>query len=60
LVAPSGAQINKQGVQPDVEAELTLDDLQRGDDPQLLRAVEILVQAIGPLPVPSPAPAARP
>jgi carboxyl-terminal processing protease len=60
LVAPSGAQINKQGVQPDFEAELTLDDLQRGDDPQLLRAVEILVQAIGPLPAPSPAPAARP
>jgi carboxyl-terminal processing protease len=59
LVAPSGAQINKQGVQPDVEAELTLDDLQRGDDPQLLRAVEILVQSAGPLPAPSPTPALR-
>lgn len=42
LAAPSGATIDKQGVQPDVEANLTVDDLQRGDDPQLLRALEIL------------------
>jgi carboxyl-terminal processing protease len=61
LVAPSGAVINKQGVQPDIEADLTIDDLQRGDDPQLLRAVELL--ANGPLqgapsvsPSPSPTP----
>lgn len=57
LVAPSGAVIDKQGVQPDVETDLTLDDLQRGDDPQLLRAVELL--AGGPLqgaPVPSASP----
>jgi carboxyl-terminal processing protease len=43
LVAPSGASIDKQGVQPDVEANLTVEDLQRGEDPQLLRAVELLV-----------------
>ena len=42
LAAPSGAPIDKQGVQPDFEANLTVDDLQRGDDPQLLRALEIL------------------
>ena len=42
LASPSGAQIDKQGVQPDVEASLTVDDLQRGDDPQLLRALELL------------------
>jgi carboxyl-terminal processing protease len=54
LVSPSGAVINKQGVEPDVEADLTLDDLQRGDDPQMLRAVELL--ANGPLQgVPNPA-----
>jgi carboxyl-terminal processing protease len=43
LVAPSGASLDKQGVQPDVEANLTVDDLQRGEDPQLLRAVELLM-----------------
>jgi carboxyl-terminal processing protease len=42
LVAPSGAEIDKQGVQPDIEADLTLDDLQRGDDPQFMAAVEML------------------
>lgn len=42
LVAPSGAIVDKQGVQPDVEAGLTADDLQRGEDPQLLRALELL------------------
>jgi carboxyl-terminal processing protease len=42
LASPSGAAIDKQGVQPDFEANLTVDDLQRGDDPQLLRALELL------------------
>jgi len=45
LASPSGATIDKQGVQPDFEANLTVDDLQRGDDPQLLRALEILMGA---------------
>jgi carboxyl-terminal processing protease len=57
LVSPSGAVINKQGVDPDIEADLTLDDLQKGDDPQLLRAVELL--ANGPLQG-APNPAASP
>jgi carboxyl-terminal processing protease len=43
LVSPSGIVINKQGVQPDLPVELTLDDLQRGDDPQLIRAIELIV-----------------
>jgi carboxyl-terminal processing protease len=47
LVAPSGAVIDKQGVQPDVEADLTVDDLQRGEDPQFLRAVELLAGGPG-------------
>ena len=58
LVAPSGAIIDKQGVEPDFEADMTLDDLQRGDDPQLLRAVELL--ANGPLQIPSPSPSPSP
>jgi carboxyl-terminal processing protease len=57
LVSPSGAVIDKQGVQPDIEAELTVEDLQRGDDPPFARAVEILAGAPMPAPsaVPSPA-----
>jgi carboxyl-terminal processing protease len=60
LVSPSGAVINKQGVQPDVEADMTLDDLQRGDDPQLMKAVELLASVLqtGPGPNPSPSPTA--
>jgi carboxyl-terminal processing protease len=42
LVTPSGAPIDKQGVQPDVEEDLTVEDLQRGEDPQLLSALELL------------------
>lgn len=55
LLSPSGAPIDKHGVQPDVEATLTVDDLQRGDDPQLMRAFEVLA---GTLPAP-PAQAPR-
>lgn len=43
LMSPSGVVIDKQGVPPDFEAELSLADLQRGDDPQLFRAIELLV-----------------
>jgi carboxyl-terminal processing protease len=45
LLTPSGVVVDKQGLQPDVEADLTLDDLQRGDDPQFVRAVEMLLGA---------------
>ena len=43
LVTPSGATIDKIGVQPDNEVELTIQDLESGEDPQLLRAAEVLV-----------------
>jgi carboxyl-terminal processing protease len=52
LQTPNGATIDKQGVQPDFEEDLTVDDLQRGDDPQMLRAIELLVG--GPIAAPSP------
>jgi carboxyl-terminal processing protease len=42
LMSPSGAVIDKQGVDPDFPVDLTVDDLQRGEDPQLLRALEVL------------------
>jgi C-terminal processing protease CtpA/Prc len=69
LVAPSGAAIDKQGVQPDVEAALTVDDLQKGNDPQFAQAVELLQDVLtapeatsaspSTLPVPSPSPVVR-
>ena len=43
LTSPSGTVISKRGVQPDFPTDLTLDDLQRGDDPQLMRAIELIV-----------------
>ena len=46
LVSPSGAQIDKVGVQPDVPVELTVSDLERGDDPQLNRALELLLGGV--------------
>ena len=58
LVSPNGTVIDKQGVQPDLEVDLTIDDLQRGDDPPFARAVELL--AGGAMPAPGPAPAPSP
>jgi carboxyl-terminal processing protease len=43
LLTPSGAPIDKVGVQPDVPTELTVADLERGEDPQLMRAFELLL-----------------
>ncbi len=41
---PKGRQIEGAGLQPDVEVALTEDDLSRGRDPQLERALEILLR----------------
>ncbi|HEY8476761.1 MAG TPA: S41 family peptidase [Chloroflexota bacterium] len=46
-VTPSGAQIDRVGVQPDEEVERTRDDLARGADPPLFRALDVLDQALG-------------
>lgn len=43
LLSPSGAQIDKVGVQPDIPVQLTLEHMERGEDPQLLRALELLL-----------------
>jgi carboxyl-terminal processing protease len=58
LMTPNGNVIDKQGVAPDFEADLTMSDLQAGDDPQFLRAVELLVG--GPLQSPAAAPSPSP
>ena len=41
-LTPAGDCINKIGLKPDVEVELTEDDWNKGKDPQLKKAVEII------------------
>ncbi len=41
-LTPSGKQINKEGIHPDVEVKLTPDDVTAKRDPQLDKALEIL------------------
>jgi carboxyl-terminal processing protease len=39
---PAGQAIHGQGLTPDIEVEMTEEDMQAGRDPQLVRAVEYL------------------
>lgn len=41
-LTPSGLNINKEGITPDVEVELTLENIEEMRDPQLEKAIEIL------------------
>jgi carboxyl-terminal processing protease len=41
-LTPNGNSISKEGITPDVEVEMTLDDVEAGVDPQLEKAIEIL------------------
>jgi len=43
-LTPKGNQINKVGIQPDYVVELTEDDVANNRDPQLDKAVELLLQ----------------
>jgi carboxyl-terminal processing protease len=43
-LTPNERAINGEGLTPDVEAEITNEDLQAGRDPQLDKAVEVLLQ----------------
>ena len=45
-LTPNERTINGEGLQPDVEVEITNEDLQAGRDPQLDKAVEVLLQEI--------------
>ncbi|HOJ02048.1 MAG TPA: S41 family peptidase [Anaerolineaceae bacterium] len=42
-LTPNGRQINKVGLDPDVEVEYTEEDAEAGIDPQLEKAIEILL-----------------
>ena len=46
FVSPSGGQLDGVGVTPDVPVDLTDEDLQADHDPQLAKALEIVVQKI--------------
>ena len=41
-LTPKGNNINEQGITPDVEVDLTSEDYDKGRDPQLDKAVELL------------------
>ncbi|MBV8716799.1 MAG: S41 family peptidase [Chloroflexi bacterium] len=47
FVSPSGAQLDGVGVTPDVQVDMTDEDLQNDRDPQLGKALETIVQKIG-------------
>jgi carboxyl-terminal processing protease len=46
FVSPSGAQLDGVGVTPDVQVDMTDEDLQNDRDPQLGKALEVVVQKI--------------
>ena len=46
FVSPSGAAIDGVGVTPDVTVDLTDDDLENGRDPQLNKALELVISKI--------------
>jgi carboxyl-terminal processing protease len=47
FVSPGGAQLDGVGVTPDVPVDMTDEDLQNDRDPQLAKALELVVQKIG-------------
>jgi C-terminal processing protease CtpA/Prc len=44
FVSPSGAQIDGVGVTPDVVVDMSDEDLENDRDPQLGKALELIVQ----------------
>ena len=45
-LTPNGTDINKKGIEPDVNVELTEDDVKNKHDSQLLKAEELLLRMI--------------
>ncbi len=44
-LTPSGTDINKKGIEPDYEVDLTEEDVKKERDPQLSKAIEVLNNA---------------
>ena len=53
FVSPGGAQLDGVGVAPDVSVDMTDEDLQNDRDPQLAKALELVVQKITGVPAPA-------
>ena len=45
-LTPSGTDINKKGIVPDIEVDYTKEDLDKKIDPQVAKANEVLLQQI--------------
>ena len=45
-LTPKGNSINEQGITPNIEVDLTQDDSNKGKDPQLDKAIELIKQKI--------------
>lgn len=45
-LTPSGTDINKKGINPDIEVKLTIEDIKNKEDKQLLKAKEVLNKMI--------------
>lgn len=45
-LTPNGTDINKKGIEPDVQVELTLEDLKKNQDAQLLMAKKMMYEMI--------------
>ena len=43
-LTPEGVSISKNGLEPDYEVEITLEDFEEGRDPQMEKAIEILLE----------------
>jgi carboxyl-terminal processing protease len=61
-LTPDGRQINGVGLQPNFPVEITQEDVNADRDPQLQKAIDVLLQNLTPPPTPvvSPTPAATP
>lgn len=42
-LTPNGRSINEQGIEPDIEIDYTIEDYYAGADPQLAKAVEVIL-----------------
>lgn len=51
VFSPKGVDLEGNGITPDTSLELTAEDLDRGIDTQLRRAIELLLQRVGMLPI---------
>jgi len=43
-LTPNGVSISKEGITPDIEVEITTEDFEDGEDPQMARAIKILTE----------------